>query len=1010
MDTTEILTLTIVLAAVFSYVNHRFLKWPPVIGIAALSLVFSIVLSLGISPLSQKAMLLAGSVDFQDLLMNFMLSFLLFAGAMHIDGAGLKKERWPVILLATTATILSTFIVGGFIFYIFRIFHTTVPFIHCLLFGALISPTDPIALLSILRQAGIPSSLELKIAGESLFNDGVAVVIFTVLVRLARSGGMEVSALSVARLFLQEAAGGLAFGAALGYLGFLAIRSIDDYKIEVMITLAIVMGGYYLAGHLHISGPLAMVVAGLITGNKVAKEAVSEISRDYLHKFWELIDDILNAVLFLFIGLMMLVIDIRTSPLLVGLIAIVVCLLARYISISLPVLALRKRLQFEKNAITILTWGGLRGGISIAMALSLGSEMHRSEFVTITYVIVIFSILVQGLTIGRLARRLLVLLIFIIPCTFHGYAQTPKQTDSIRIDSSHKDSTHTAENLLLEQHKRAQLDSVLLTQLRIELRDATGNQTRTKELQTQLNRILEADSARKAGQLQRIETLKKNAKGFPVVLDNDTLFFLFTKTGSFTADERASAISQRIAKLYHDYSFTPDSLTIQKTENGYDILYKDNRTIMSIAQLDALWFETAADSLAQKYRSIIAGQIMKEQKANSLNNWLKRLGLVALILLGFALFIFALNKLFLRTGRLIGKKKERFARILTFRKYHLVSPEKFQQLADRGISLLKIILIIIAGYIALLLISGIFTATEKWTDTLLRWILTPARSVLRGFIHFLPDLFTIVVIFTIFRFIVKGIKYLSEEIEKGRMTIKGFHEDWARPTFNIVKFLLYAFMLVLVFPYLPGSSSPAFKGVSVFLGVLISLGSSSAINNMVAGLVITYMRPFKVGDRVKIGDITGDVLEKTMLVTRIRTIKNEDITVPNSTILSASSINYSSNTGPEDTGLILHTTVTIGYDTPWKQMHAALIEAAKRTEDLLPAPEPFVLQTSLDDFYISYQLNVYTKEANKQATIYSQLHQNIQDVCSEMNIEIMSPHYRAMRDGNASTIPPLEKD
>ncbi|MBS1664637.1 MAG: sodium:proton antiporter [Bacteroidetes bacterium] len=409
MNTQEIITLTILLAAVFSYINHRLLKWPPVIGIAALSLVSSILLiTLGSSwfTLSKKVVLLAASVDFQDLLMNFMLSFLLFAGAIHIDAASLKSQRWSVMTLATAATLVSTFLIGFITWNIFNLFHFPIPFIHCLLFGALISPTDPIAVLSILRKAGIPSSLELKIAGESLFNDGVAVVIFISILKLASPDMTEVSAVSIGGLFLREALGGIAFGALLGYLGFLALRSIDDYKVEVMITLAIVMGGYYIADRLHVSGPLAMVVAGLITGNKVSHEALSDTSRDYLHKFWELIDEILNAVLFLFIGLEMLIIRIDKTILVIGAVCILICLLSRWLSVSLPVLLLRRKLDFEKNAIAILTWGGLRGGISIAMALSLGEDMHRSEFVSITYIIVIFSILVQGLTIGRIARKL----------------------------------------------------------------------------------------------------------------------------------------------------------------------------------------------------------------------------------------------------------------------------------------------------------------------------------------------------------------------------------------------------------------------------------------------------------------------------------------------------------------------------------------------------------------------------------------------------------------------------
>lgn len=409
MNTQLILTLTIVLAAFFAYINNRVLKWPMAIGIAGLSLLFSICL-LAVDNsrllLSGKVVQLATSVDFQDLLMNFMLSFLLFAGAIHLDSASLRLQRWPVLILATMATILSTFVVGLLTWWLFGAFQLSVPFIHCLLFGALISPTDPVAVLSILKEAKIPGSLELKITGESLFNDGVAVVIFTSILQAARPGA-AVSPGSITTLFVQEAFGGVLFGAALGYAGFFALRRIDDYKVEVLITLAIVMGGYYLAGHLHVSGPLAMVVAGLITGNKTKREAFSERTKDYLGKFWELIDEILNAVLFLFIGLEMLIIQVNGLILAIGAICIIICLLSRWFSVSLPVFLMRYRLRFEKNAVAILTWGGLRGGISIAMALSLGVEMHRNEFVLITYMIVLFSILVQGLTIGKIARRLL---------------------------------------------------------------------------------------------------------------------------------------------------------------------------------------------------------------------------------------------------------------------------------------------------------------------------------------------------------------------------------------------------------------------------------------------------------------------------------------------------------------------------------------------------------------------------------------------------------------------------
>jgi CPA1 family monovalent cation:H+ antiporter len=408
MNLNEILTITVVIAAIFAYINHRWVKLPPTIGIMALSLVSSVILVITGNLnflLSKKAIELVSSIDFQDVLMNFMLSFLLFAGAIHIDAGKLKKERWPILILATAGTLISTFLVGGMVWYLFQIFHFPIPFIYCLLFGALISPTDPIAVLGILKQAKIPASLELKISGESLFNDGVAVVVFISIAEVARSGNF--SPLNVGELFIREALGGLVFGAAIGYIGYLAMRSIDDYKVEVMITLAVVMGGYLIAGHLHVSGPLAMVVAGIILGNKVKGEGVSELTQDYLEKFWELIDEILNAILFLLIGLEMLIIKISTPVLLIGGIAIVIVLLARWISVILPVSLLKYKIPFEQNAVAILTWGGLRGGISVALALSLEPNMYRDEFVLITYVIVVFSILIQGLTIGPLARRLI---------------------------------------------------------------------------------------------------------------------------------------------------------------------------------------------------------------------------------------------------------------------------------------------------------------------------------------------------------------------------------------------------------------------------------------------------------------------------------------------------------------------------------------------------------------------------------------------------------------------------
>ena len=406
-----IITIIVSIAAIFSYINCRFIKLPSTIGIMVLSMISSLVVVLtgNVAPhLFQPIVAMVKTLDFYELLINMMLSFLLFAGAIHINASSLKQERLPVIALATVGTFISTILVGGFMYLLFHLFAKDVDFIYCLLFGALISPTDPIAVLGILRKAKIPSSLEMKIAGESLFNDGVGVVIFLTILEIAHVGIDNVSGLDMAVLFLREAGGGLLYGGLLGYVGFLLLKSVDNYQVEVLITLAIVMGGYTLANALHISGPLAMVVAGIITGNKGKELGMSDVTRDYLGKFWELIDEILNAILFLLIGLEMLVVQWDSLIFRIGIITVFIVLVARFISVAIPVTILKKFkfVSFERHAIGTLTWGGLRGGISVALALSLPIEMYRDEMVSITYIVVIFSIIVQGLSIGKLAKKI----------------------------------------------------------------------------------------------------------------------------------------------------------------------------------------------------------------------------------------------------------------------------------------------------------------------------------------------------------------------------------------------------------------------------------------------------------------------------------------------------------------------------------------------------------------------------------------------------------------------------
>jgi CPA1 family monovalent cation:H+ antiporter len=406
----SIFVVLIVLTAAFSYLNFRFIKLPATIGIMLISLLCSLVIiAIGkVNPgLIQQPVAMLKSLDFETLLMRVMLSFLLFAGAIHIDVQKLKKELTPIALYSTMGVVLSTVITGTLMYFVFAWVGISMPFIYCLLFGALISPTDPIAVLGILKEAKIPPSFEIKIAGESLFNDGVGVVVFISILEIALMDTVDLSFGQTALLFLKEAGGGLLWGLVLGYAGFYLLRSIDHYQVEVLITLAMVMGGYLFASFLHVSGPLAMVVAGIITGNKGKELAMSDITKDYLIKFWELIDEILNALLFLLIGLEMIVLSFSSPVIWSGCIAILVVLLARLISVFLPTFILSFRRSFERSLIPILTWGGLRGGISVALALSLPKGEYRDILVSITYMIVVFSILVQGLTIGRLAKRLI---------------------------------------------------------------------------------------------------------------------------------------------------------------------------------------------------------------------------------------------------------------------------------------------------------------------------------------------------------------------------------------------------------------------------------------------------------------------------------------------------------------------------------------------------------------------------------------------------------------------------
>ncbi len=406
MELLDIIALLLSLAAVFSYVNHRFVRLPTTIGLMLIALLSSLAIlalsKMGIAFPVEWARGLIDDIDFNVTLLHGMLSFLLFAGALHVNLDDLAQQKWVIAILASVGVLGSTFIIGGLGWWLLNLLDIPIPFIYCLLFGALISPTDPIAVLGILKTAGVTKSLETKIAGESLFNDGVGVVIFLVLLGIATRG--EMGAGEVALLFVEEAVGGALFGLFIGWVAYRMLASVDNYQVEILITLALVMGGYTLAGAIHVSGPIAIVVAGLLIGNHGRIFAMSNRTREHLDTFWELVDEILNAVLFVLIGLEVLALDFQGAWFTVGLVLIPVVLLARFVCVGIPISLLRSRRSFTPHAIKIITWGGLRGGISVALALSLPAGSERDLIVAVTYLVVVFSIVVQGLSIGRLIR------------------------------------------------------------------------------------------------------------------------------------------------------------------------------------------------------------------------------------------------------------------------------------------------------------------------------------------------------------------------------------------------------------------------------------------------------------------------------------------------------------------------------------------------------------------------------------------------------------------------------
>ncbi|OIO03024.1 MAG: mechanosensitive ion channel protein [Elusimicrobia bacterium CG_4_10_14_0_2_um_filter_56_8] len=487
-----------------------------------------------------------------------------------------------------------------------------------------------------------------------------------------------------------------------------------------------------------------------------------------------------------------------------------------------------------------------------------------------------------------------------------------------------------------------------------------------------------------------------------VTLDGKTVLVLRERLLSLSADERALRVSERIKKISKDPIADASKISVTEGETTSDIAL-DDFVIMSVTDRDARAAGLPRQELARNNAVLIKSAVISYRKDYNLRGLL--LG-VLFAILATIIFIAALKFIESVYGASLPRLNawaQDNIKSIKIQQLELLNASRISGGLTALLNAVRIFLTLLLLYFYIPILFSFFPWTRDFSPILFGYILHPVASMLKSFIHYIPDLIFVAVTVTVVHYFLNLLHAIAAEIQRGRISLKGFYADWAKPTFQILRFITWAFTLVVVFPYLPGSSSPAFRGVSVFLGVLFSLGSSSAIANAVAGIMLTYMRPFKVGDRVKIAETVGDITEKTLLVTRIKSIKNVNITVPNALVLGSHIINYSSLSEKE--GIILNTTVTIGYDAPWPKVHELLISAADATEDVLKDPRPFILQTALNDFNVSYELNAYTERPEIMAGIYSRLHANIQDKFAAAGMEIMSPSFVGIRDANAPALP-----
>ena len=494
--------------------------------------------------------------------------------------------------------------------------------------------------------------------------------------------------------------------------------------------------------------------------------------------------------------------------------------------------------------------------------------------------------------------------------------------------------------------------------------------------------------------------------GFPVMLDGKPLFFIRRGVSSFSAEERANAITRRIERIAQNDSIPVENLTIKQLPDDNSLyLSVDQEVILTVTKQDAKAYRSTPELLAQQALQKIQVAIAQYRQDRKPEQLLKNIIYTVIATFAFLIISFAVIKISGKLFPFIRRLIESLIPGIQIGNVEIISSSKISFFWLRFLRIIRLFFLFLLLFNYATFVLRLFPWTRVFGESILGYFYQSLELVLSSIGQYLPNAFIIAIIIFITYYLIGLIKPFFTAIERGNLVIPGFYTDWAKPTYNILLVIIIAIAAIVAFPYLPGFNSPAFQGISVFLGLLLSLGSTSAIANVIGGIILIYTRAFRIGDHIQVGDVIGDLIEKNFLVIRICTPTNKIITIPNSSLLSSNVINFSISSRELNRHLIIQTTITLGYDLPWRKAHKTLIEAALETEHILKEPAPFVLQTSLDNFYISYQLNAYTNQPNLMVIIYSELHQNIQDKCNEAGIEILSPSYTALRDGNTTTIP-----